>query len=330
LKATRYRRPPTTDGQATQVPLGPRATTSTAPSASSSPAARLGLTQDILQALERLTIPSRRAVLGGIAGRRRSRRYGSSLDLADYRAYTPGDDIRRLDWSAYARLGRLYMRLYAGEEDTCFNLWVDTSASMAWDQATKERPARAIAGAIAFLALASEDRAACIGFSGTVAGRAGPLRGKLNAPRLWAALANLPSGGPTDWDALAAATTALPRGIAVLISDFLAEPRHLRPVLAAQRRAGNDVVLVQVLSPEEFRPTLSGELRLVDSENGGCVDVTLGRAALEAYQAVRGEHARALSALATSFGASLMSVDGSLPLRQILLRDLVRARVASV
>ncbi len=298
--------------------------------ASASPAARLGLTHDILQALERLAIPSRRAVLGGVAGRRRSRRYGSSLDLADYRAYAPGDDIRRLDWSAYARLGRLFMRLYAGEEDACVSLWVDTSASMAWDQATKERTARAVAGALAFLALASEDRAACAGFSGAVTGRLGPLRGKLSAPRLWAALADLPRGGSTNWAAVAAAAPTFPRGVSVFVSDFLVETEQLRPVLAAHRKVGHELVLVQVLSPEELHPSLSGELRLVDSETGASVDVTLGRTALEAYQSARVDHARALSSLARSYEAKLLTVDGGLPLRQIVLGELVRARVASL
>jgi uncharacterized protein (DUF58 family) len=308
--------------------LGPDA--GAPPERGGSPAARLGLTQDILQGLERLSIPSRRSVLGGVAGRRRSRRYGSSLDLADYRAYTAGDDIRRLDWSAYARLGRLYMRLYAGEEDACVGIWVDTSASMAWDEATKERPARAVSGALAFMALAAEDRAAIVGFSGTIVARAGPVRGKLSAPRIWAALADLPRGGATEWRAVAAAASSVPRGVSVIVSDFLAEPDELRPALSALRRAGNELFLVQLLSPEELRPTLMGELRLVDCETGASVDVTLGHTALEAYQKARSEHALALSSLAKSYQATLVSLDGGLPLRQLVLGELVRARVASI
>jgi len=295
-----------------------------------SPAARLGLTQDIVQGLERLAIPSRRPVIGGVAGRRRSRRYGSSLDLADYRSYAPGDDIRRLDWGAYARLGRLYMRLYAGEEEACVSLWVDTSASMAWDRATKERPARAIAGALAFLALADEDRATVLGFAETVTARAAPARGKLNAPRLWAALADLPRGGSTRWSSVAAAAASVPRGISVLVSDFLCEPAELRPAIVALRRLGNEIILVQVLSPEELHPSLVGELRLVDCETGSSVDVTLGHTALEAYQSARSAHARALSSLAKSYQATLVSLDGGRPLRQLVLGDLVRARVATL
>jgi len=306
----------------------PAAPAPSQPGPPGSPAARLGLTPDILQGLERLTIPSRRRVLAGTAGRRRSRRYGSSLDLADYRAYAPGDDVRRLDWSAFARLDRLYMRLYSGEEDACAGIWVDTSASVAWSPTTKERPARAVAGALAYLALAGEDRAAVVGFSDRVVAKAGPLRGKFSAPRLWAALADLPRGGPTSWRALAAAARMLPRGISIVVSDFLAEPEELRPALGALRKAGNELVLVQVLSPEELRPSLMGELRLVDCETGSSVDVTLGRHALETYHAARSEHARALSLLAKSYQAALVSLDGGLPLRQLVLGDLVRARLA--
>jgi uncharacterized protein (DUF58 family) len=291
------------------------------------PGAALGLTPELLRALERLAIPSRRAVLGATAGQRLSRRHGSSLDLADYRAYAPGDDIRRLDWSAYARLGRLFMRLYAAEEDACATLWVDTSASMAWGAGAKLGTARAIAGALGFLALAAEDRAACVGFSSQVVGRAGPVRGKRSAQRLWSALLGFPSGGGTDWAVVAAAARSVPKGVAVVISDFLSEPGEVRPALTALRGAGDEVHLVQVLSPEELAPSLQGELRLVDSESGQSVELTAGKEAFAAYQAERAAHARVLSSLAASCGARLASVDAGLPLRQVLLGQLVRARL---
>ncbi|HTW09759.1 MAG TPA: DUF58 domain-containing protein [Acidimicrobiales bacterium] len=292
-----------------------------------SAAALLGLTTDVLQVLERLALPSRRPVLGASAGQRRSLRHGSSLDLADFRPYTPGDDIRRLDWSAYARLGRLFMRLYAGEEDTCVTLWVDCSASMACEPVTKERPGRAIAGAIAYLALAAWDRAACVGFGTSVVGRAGPVRGKRSAPRLWAALAGLPRSTGTEWKSVTGAASQWPRGMAVVISDFLSRPDELRPALAALRRAGNEVLLVQVLSPGELRPAVKGELRLVDSETGRAVEVTMGRAALAAYQHARAEHGRELAALARGYRARLVVVDGSTSLRQVLLGQMVRTGV---
>jgi uncharacterized protein (DUF58 family) len=292
----------------------------------SSAAAALGLTPELLRALERLTLPSRRAVLGASAGQRRSRRYGSSLDLADYRAYTPGDDIRRLDWSAYARLDRLFLRLYAAEEDACVTTWVDTSASMAWDPTRKERTARGLAGALAYLALSADDRAACVGFAGGVVGRMGPVRGKRAAPRLWTALAGLPGGGTTDWGAISAAARSVPRGVAVVLSDFLTEDLP-KQALASLRMAGHEVVLVQVLSPLELLPVLRGELRLVDIETAASVELTLGQAALAAYDDARVAHTRSLQALAASHGARFVTVDGGAPLRQLMLGQLVGARV---
>jgi uncharacterized protein (DUF58 family) len=302
-------------------------TSGTASSHRGTAGAALGLTPDVLRALERLAIPSRRPVFGTGAGQRRSRYHGGSPDLADYRAYVPADDLRRLDWSAYARLGRLYTRLYAGEEDSCVTFWLDTSASMSWDEPGKERSARAVAGALGFLALAGEDRVACVGFSGSLVGRTGPLRGKRSAPQLWATLVQLERGGTADWKAVAGHARSSPRGIAVVVSDFISEPRLVRPALLALREAGNEVVLVQVLSGEELRPSLRGELCLVDAETGATVEVTLGRAALDAYQLARTAHARAIAALASAYGARFVSIDGSKPLRHILIDQLARAGV---
>ncbi len=294
--------------------------------AASATAASLGLTPELLRTLERLTLPSRRAVLGATAGQRRSRRYGSSLDLADYRAYVPGDDIRRLDWGAYARLGRLLVRLYEAEEDTCVTVWVDTSASMAWDPIGKERVARGLAGALAYLALAGDDRAACIGFAGSVVGRAGPFRGKRSAPRLWAALDALPRGFTTEWGIVAAAARSVPRGVAVIFSDFLTKELPKQAV-AALGAAGHEVVLVQVLSPMELVPEMRGELRLVDAETADSVELTLGEEALASYHEARAEHTRSLRSLAAAHDARLVTVDGGVPLRQLVLGPLVGARV---
>jgi uncharacterized protein (DUF58 family) len=286
----------------------------------------LGITPELLRALERLTLPSRRAVVGAGAGQRRSRRYGSSLDLADYRSYVAGDDIRRLDWGAYARLGRLLVRLYEGEEDTCVTMWIDTSASMAWDPVGKERPARGLAGALAYLALAADDRVACVGFAGTVVGRAGPVRGKRSAPRMWAALAGLPRGLSTDWSAVAGAARSVPRGVAVVFSDFLTKELP-RQAMVALRAAGHEVVLVQVLSPLELAPEVRGEVRLVDTETADSVDLTLGEQALASYHEAKAAHTRALRSLAAAHDARLVTVDGGEPLRQLVLGQLVPARV---
>src|SRR6202165_4188458 len=114
--------------------------------------------------LESLTLAGRRVPPGRTAGQWRSRASGSSVEFSDYRTYTPGDEFRRIDWNAYARLERLFVRLYRAEEDLALAVVLDASASMAWGKPSKGRLAAQLAGALAFIALRSGDRvevAAC-------------------------------------------------------------------------------------------------------------------------------------------------------------------------
>ena len=96
---------------------------------------------------------------GRAAGQWRSRSSGSSVEFSDYRTYTPGDEFRRIDWNAYARLERLFVRLYRAEEDLSLAVILDASASMAWGKPSKGRLAAQLAGALAYVALQGGDEA---------------------------------------------------------------------------------------------------------------------------------------------------------------------------
>ncbi|MGH9064737.1 MAG: DUF58 domain-containing protein [Acidimicrobiales bacterium] len=339
----------------------------------------LGLTPEVLARLDRLSLPARRPLLGSGAGQRRSPRPGTSLELADFRTYVPGDDFRRVDWNAYARLERLLLRLYVGEQDVCVTTWVDVSASMAWASTAgastawastagasraggsragaaspagaspagaspagasrargspaggsgpggstaagpfvKERCARGLAGALVYLALHDLDRAACVGFAEAVVGRAGPLRGRGAAVRLWEELVSLPRGAGTDWSVLARAARSVPRGISCVVSDFLTE-EDPGPAVAALRQAGHDVVLLQVLAPEERQPGLRGDLALVDVETGARVEVTATAGVVAAYRVALDEHQARLAAMAGAHGAGFASLDAGVALGDLVV-----------
>src|SRR3954451_5866317 len=109
----------------------------------------------VVRALEQVTLAGRRIPSGRAAGQWRSRAAGSSVEFSDYRTYTPGDEFRRIDWNAYARLERLFVRLYRAEEDLSLGVIVDTSASMGWGKPSKGRLAAQLAGALTFIALGS-------------------------------------------------------------------------------------------------------------------------------------------------------------------------------
>lgn len=285
----------------------------------------LGLGAEDLVELDRMSFRVARPMAGVTAGIRRSPRPGSSVEFSDFRAYAAGDDFRRVDWKVYARLERLVVRLYEGEEDTCISLWVDSSASMAWSPA-KQACARGLAGALGYIALAAYDRVVCLTFADTVTGRTPAVRGKASAPRIWSLLATAEVGRGTSWAAVAGAARSVPRGVAVIVSDFLTESGPDRAV-AALRQTGHEVVLAQVLAPEEIRPTLRGELRLVDVETRAAVEVTVDGAALAAYESELERHTADLRRTAAAHGAAFVRLDAGLPLRDLVIGPLRRAGI---
>src|SRR5437867_12099601 len=112
----------------------------------------------LLRLLEGLALQVRRAVSGQMGGERRSRKRGQSIEFADFRNSTPGDDYRLIDWNAYARLDRFMLRLFVAEEELPFNLFVDLSGSMDWGRPNKAVTAKRLAGPTAYVALAAPDR----------------------------------------------------------------------------------------------------------------------------------------------------------------------------
>lgn len=281
----------------------------------------LGLTPEILTALDAMALPSRRPLLGTGAGGRRSRHHGSSTEFSDFRSYVAGDDVRRIDWNAYARLDRLLIRLTVAEEDVCVTTWVDTSASMAFGQPAKLACARGLAGAIAYLAAGQHDRFAAVGFAGEVTIRTGVGRGRHSCHRLWSQVLEMHPHGDTDFAVLARNARLNPRGIAVVISDFLTESDPSLAV-AALRSSGSDVVLVHVLGGEDLHPAVRGDVALRDAETTNTVDVAATSAVVAAYRDRLDEHCRALQRTAGRQGCSYVLVDASMPLRDLLLGTL--------
>jgi len=240
-------------------------------------------------------------VLGTGAGQRLSPRPGTSAEFSDFRTYVAGDDYRRLDWNAYARLDRLMLRLYLGEEDLSVHLFVDTSDSMRWGRPPKDAASRSIAGALAYVALAGQDRVSVTGFADRVTARLRRQRGRQSCPRVWDILGSLGAGTASskegDFRSLLTVAGSLAPGISVIISDFLIAS-DLGSVLAALRSARQQVVLLQVLAPQELDPDVTGDVALTDVETEASVDVTVTPALLQSYHDALDGHTNRLMALA--------------------------------
>jgi uncharacterized protein (DUF58 family) len=237
-----------------------------------------------VRALETVALAGRRIPSGSAAGQWRSRTSGSSVEFSDYRTYAPGDEFRRIDWNAYARLERLFVRLYRAEEDLALNIILDTSGSMAWGEPSKIRLAAQLAGAIAFVALHSGDRVDLVTLNGA---RLINLRGHGAAWNAWRMLETIACDGATELDASLSGVARQLRGagMTVVISDLFSPSGYQHGIdeLLARRQ---DVLLLQVLATDELQPPgdMVGEWRLIDIEPAAPLEATITPGVVRAYK----------------------------------------------
>lgn len=270
----------------------------------------------LLAQLERLQLHTRRRLAGRFAGEHRSRRYGSSLDFADYREYHPGDDYRRIDYPLYARTGQLFLRLFEAEDEVSLRLLVDVSGSMAHHG--KMRQAARLAAAMGFVALIRRD-VVTLHLEPAVR----PVRrftGRHATGALFADLAGLDPAGATDLQAAASDVLARPGpvGVTVVVSDLLT-PTWEAAIDRLPARGGETVVL-HVLAREEIAPDLVGDLDVVDAETGQHVPVSLSPGTLGDYRAVVQRWLDDTAARCGNRGATYVRVMADEPIEDVLLR----------
>jgi uncharacterized protein (DUF58 family) len=281
-----------------------------------------------LRQLERLLLLMRSPARGGLKGGRRSVKRGQSVEFADYRDYSLGDDLRQLDWNVYARLERLFVKLFVEEEDVTVTVLIDASASMATGHPEKLLFAKRAAAALGYIALSSEDRVAVSVLAGRVARRRTAMRGSARVFRLLADLSAIePAAGPTDLVAAArhAAAQLTGRGVLILVSDLLdpAADKVIRELAAT----GSELVVLHILSPDELDPPLEGDLRLVDTETGDGLDVTVDLATLDAYRERLAAWKASFADLAARRRASYVDLSSDMNLAELMFAELRRRRV---
>ena len=238
------------------------------------------LTDAFLNRLDSLRLAMRGRAQGGAGGTRRSRQTGSSAEFSDYREYIPGDDIRRLDWNAYARFDRLFLKLFMEEQESLVTILLDASASME----AKWASARAAAEAVGYLALTGGDRLCLQVLKDGRALRSPQFAGRAAYPRLTGFLDLCAPDGRTGTvtDAVKH-TEGLKKGLCFLITDGYTEDA-LKEALDYLRYLKQETAVIQTLSGGELQPDLEGAVKLTDSESGEQTDLLADRGALDAYQ----------------------------------------------
>ena len=225
----------------------------------------------VLAGITSLDLLAKTVVDGLVAGLHRSPDFGFSQEFAEYRAYSPGDDLRHVDWNRFARTERCYLKRYRGETSSQVTVLLDASNSMQYTSGppSKMDYARFIAASLFYLAIRNQrDAAGLIVFDDEVRDYIRPSTRQGQLMRLLAGLERAEPHARTDYGKPLRHFQALlhRRGIVVLISDFYEEPEAIVRIIEPLRFHGNDVVLFHILDPQEIKPELKGPAILVDLE----------------------------------------------------------------
>ena len=268
-----------------------------------------------LEALDAALLRLRGSLGEGTRGHGRTQ--GQS-EFRGHRPYSPGDDLRRLDWNAYGRLGKFFMREYERERAEHITILLDCSRSMAAGTPPKYVLARRAAAAFGYLALKR-------GGSATLVGQP-VVEGVARFSRL---LEQLTDAVPTSDTGLSTHAKALAaRGKApsdlVVISDGLEPLDSLQPLQSLSERR-TAVTIVQVLAPEELEPPPGGMLELRGLEEGETIELELDASTIAAYQAELEKHLEGLESIAMRHAWTMALTDSAADLQQLFIGKLLPA-----
>jgi uncharacterized protein (DUF58 family) len=274
-----------------------------------------------LMAIQSLELRVRRLVQGVQRGIHRSVRRGYSNEFSEYRPYVPGDDLRHMDWRRMARTDRPYVRQYEDDSEWRCIVVADLSASMAFGSLSYSKAdyARTLAGTLGAFLYGQGDAVGLLRFADGV-GEAVPVRhAQRQMSRWWHLLAAPPSGEATELgSALQCAQQLMRRaGLVVVVSDFLASLDFLGESLGVLSAAGHQVVLFEVLDPQEIQFSFEGNTRFEMLEGGRVVDVDAAQVRHGYLERMR-VHRELLKTTAAEHGALLFESVTSIPLEPLL------------
>jgi uncharacterized protein (DUF58 family) len=294
-----------------------------------------------LRKLEQLSLVARHVRPGQTTGERRSTKRGTSVEFADYRDYTPGDDLRRVDWNIYARLERPFVKLFEEEEDLAVHILLDGSGSMDWGEEPGARDeglgarggnkwvyARQLAAALGYIALVGGDRLTVANLQSPShqVTQFGPVRGRGHTLRLFDWLESLEAEGTTHLNAsLRTHSISGGRaGLVVLISDLFSPAGYVEGLTRLAAR-GHEVTIIHVLAPDEVEPPLAGDLRLLDVETGEHQEVTIDGGMRNLYRRRLAAWREEISATCRARDVHYVPVETGTSFERVVLYDLRRS-----
>jgi len=280
-----------------------------------------------LKKLERLSLVSKRPFAGQMKGEKRSVKRGTSIEFADYREYALGDDLRYVDWNTAARSDKMFLKLFVEEEDLYLALLIDSSKSMDFGTAgdpTKLQYAIRLAAALGYIGLSNYDRVTVQPYAATPARPLPTQRGKGGVLPFFSYLERIQAGGGTSFAASLHRFAAASRhkGVAIVFSDFF-DPQWQQGLKSLLAR-GNQVAVLHILSEEEIKPSLLGDLRIIDSETGETKEMSVNPQLLARYQQTFNGFCAEIEGFCHRYGIDYLRASTALPFEDLVLKYLRR------
>lgn len=271
---------------------------------------------ELMARLERLQLQSRHRLVGRFGGEHISKRFGNTIDFADFREYHPGDDFRRIDYHVMARLDQVLVKLFEADDEVTVRLMIDTSASMGIG--AKLDQAKRLAAALGFVALVAHDTVTVHPFpDGGIPPR---FAGRASIPAFFGYLEQLTPLGKTPFHRATGhllSQSALP-GITVVLSDLLTPEWRS---LVQLRSSGSDVAIVHILCRDDLDPDYAGDLDLIDTEEGNRLTVSITEDVARSYRGRVDRWIKEIIAASHGVGARYIPVDAEDDVEGILLAD---------
>lgn len=284
---------------------------------------------DFLKKLDTIVLNVRMHMNTGSGGNRKSRGKGSSVEFSDFREYSTGDDFRRIDWNAYGRFDRLFVKLFMEEREAMVNIFVDASRSMHFGEPKKSLAAQKLSGVLAYLALNNLDRVCLNSLSGLCIRQSNGLNGRSMFQHCADFLESINFEGSTDLNACIRKKEFKGSGVSIILSDLFT-PGGIEAAVKYLLYKKQEVVLVHVLSPEELQPELTGQIRLVDSETGEARDISVTPSLLLQYDKELNGFINGIREFCSRLGASYIQVSSAEPVEKVVFEEFTKAGIVGM
>jgi uncharacterized protein (DUF58 family) len=285
------------------------------------------LDRQFLEKLERLTIHWQKSFAGLVGGHNASRFAGPGQEFLDHRSFHHGDDLRAVNWRAYLRLEKLFLKMFQVEPRVPVRMLIDVSDSMTTHGGLKLDYARRLAAALCYVGLVRLDSIEVHGFNHRLSSRLFSSGGRHRISGVMENLAALEAGGRTDYLAVVREfiSNYAQRGVVILISDFL-DDSGCEKALGYLADFGHELMLLEIWADEDRTPPWLGELDLRDAETGAALKLDMDEIARERYTRAFDEFCSELNRLALRSGGRYAGICTSQSLETVIFGDLIRMR----